>query len=148
MRSPHPALAVALLVAAVLLGTVIGAGAVLTMAMPDRSSAADLPPLSSSGVLDDLPEAPVEVVAETVRLPAGFVSTHVHGGPTFNTVLEGAVEIHDDGVTTRYETGDFFFEPADSPHRVTALDDARIHVLRLLPPGVPATTEVDPDQVD
>jgi quercetin dioxygenase-like cupin family protein len=149
VSTAHPALAAALLMGALLIGAAIGAGAVFAMTDPDPSlPATDLPPVSGSGVLDDLPEAPVEVVAETVRLPAGFVSTHVHGGPTFNTVLEGEVVIREDGVTTRYEGGDFFFEPADFPHRITALSDARIHVLRLLPPGAPATTEVDPDEAD
>ena len=149
MRIPHPPRSVCLTAVGLLIGIAVGAATVgvLTLGEP-APPGADLPLVSSSGMLDHLPEAPVEVVAETVRLPAGFVSTHVHGGPTFNTVLAGTVELREAGMTTRHEVGDFFFEPADFPHRITALSDARLHVLRLLPPGAPATTEIEPEAVD
>jgi quercetin dioxygenase-like cupin family protein len=145
VRTSHTVVTSALIVTALLMGAAIGAGAALALAEPEPPA---LPPVRGEGVLDELPGPPVEVLAETVRLPAGFESTHVHGGPTFNTVLEGEVEIREDGVTTVYGVGDFFFEPADFPHRITALSTARIHVLRLLPPGAPATVEGDPDTVD
>jgi quercetin dioxygenase-like cupin family protein len=146
VRASHPAVIPALVIAALLAGAAIGAGAAL--ALIDREPPPALPPVRGEGTLEEVPAGPVEVIAETVRLPVGFVSTHVHGGPTFNTVLEGEIEIREDGETTVYGVGDFFFEPADFPHRITARSTARIHVLRLLPPGAPATVEVDPDEVD
>lgn len=89
-----------------------------------------------------LPGGQVEVVAETVTLGAGFTSRHRHGGPTFNIVRSGEVEIADVEGRRRLGAGEFFFEPADRVHTIRALDDARIDVVRLLPPGAEATTEV------
>jgi quercetin dioxygenase-like cupin family protein len=98
--------------------------------------------LQGGGRLDTLPAGPVEVVAETVELPAGFVSRHEHGGPTFNLIRRGRVEIDDRGGTTTYGPGGFFFEPGDTPHEIRVRTDARLDVVRLLPPGAHATTEL------
>jgi quercetin dioxygenase-like cupin family protein len=100
------------------------------------------PELRGEGVLDGLPEGAVSVRAETVLLPSGFRSRHVHGGPTFNTIESGTVEIQDERGTSVYERGDFFFEPAGQPHVIRVLTDARLDVIRLLPPGAPETTEL------
>lgn len=95
----------------------------------------------AEGELTTLPPAPVQVRAEQVVLPAGFHSRHVHGGPTFNFVEAGAVVIESEGHRERYDAGGFFFEPARRIHTITVLDEARLGVVRLLPPGVEATTE-------
>lgn len=126
------------------LGVLIG-GAAVGLLGADHEP----PPLRGAGTLEEVPDGPVEVVAETVRIPAGFTNRHVHGGPTFNTVRSGLVVITDDGEERgrRYGAGDFFFEPADSPHTIEALEDTRIDVLRLLPEGAPATTTL-PDEPD
>ena len=100
------------------------------------------PTLRGEGTLRDLPDGPVHVRAETVLLPAGFRSRHLHGGPTFNAVESGTIEIEDMLGTKVYRPGDFFFEPADHPHEIRVLTDARLDVVRLLPPGAPETTEL------
>jgi hypothetical protein len=101
-----------------------------------------LPAVRGGGTLSAVPAGPLEVRAETVLLPAGFRSRHLHGGPTFNTVESGRVEIEDANGTRVYEAGEFFFEPAEAPHTIRVLADARLDVVRLLPPGAPATTEL------
>jgi quercetin dioxygenase-like cupin family protein len=100
------------------------------------------PALRGEGMLTGLPDGPVAVRAETVVLAAGFRSRHVHGGPTFNTIESGTVEIQDERGTNVYGPGDFFFEPAGRPHEIRVLRDARLDVIRLLPPGAAETTEL------
>jgi quercetin dioxygenase-like cupin family protein len=96
----------------------------------------------AEGELAGLADGALAVRAERVVLPAGFRSRHVHGGPTFNFVDAGAVVIESEGRERRHDGGGFFFEPAGRVHTITVLDDARLRVIRLLPPGVEATTEV------
>lgn len=98
--------------------------------------------VNGAGTLARLPGGPVEVTAETVRLGAGFRSRHVHGGPTFNLVRAGEVEIVEGGSRRRYGRGELFFEPAGRPHTIIVLERARLDVLRLLPPGARATEEI------
>jgi quercetin dioxygenase-like cupin family protein len=129
------------LTAAVLLALLVGVGVGLAVAGLVKDT--DRPELRGGGTLRSLPEAPLEVRAETVRLPAGFRSRHLHGGPTLNTVVSGRVEIDDAAGTHEYGPGEFFFEPGGEPHSILVLDDARLDVIRLLPPGAEATTEVD-----
>jgi hypothetical protein len=100
------------------------------------------PALRGGGTLAELPDGPVTVRAETVLLEAGFRSRHVHGGPTFNSVESGTVEIRDQQGTAIYGPGEFFFEPGARPHEIRVLADARLDVIRLIPPGEAATTEV------
>jgi quercetin dioxygenase-like cupin family protein len=100
------------------------------------------PTLRGEGTLSGLPDGQVTVRAEMVLLAAGFRSRHVHGGPTFNTIEFGTVEIQDEAGTNVYGPGDFFFEPADRPHEIRVLTDARLDVIRLLPPGAAETTEL------
>jgi hypothetical protein len=38
--------------------------------------------------------------------------------------------------------GELFFEPGGAPHSILVLEDVRLDVVRLLPPGAEATTEV------
>jgi len=108
----------------------------------DGNEAAEPAGLIAEGELASVPAGPFSVRAERVVLPAGFQSQHRHGGPTFNFVDSGTVVIERGGRERRYDAGDFFFEPADRVHTITVLDDARLRVTRLLPPGVDATTEV------
>jgi hypothetical protein len=100
------------------------------------------PSIRGGGVLDELPEGPVDVRFETVRLGAGFRSRHLHGGPTLNIVVEGRVEITDAGGTRTFGPGEAFFEPGARPHSILVLESARLDVVRLLPPDAEATTEV------
>ena len=60
------------LAVAVLLALLLGAGPGLTIARLTLD--ADRPDLSGGGTLGGLPDGPVEVRAETVRLAAGFRS--------------------------------------------------------------------------
>jgi quercetin dioxygenase-like cupin family protein len=95
----------------------------------------------SEGTLETLPPGPVTVRAETVRLPAGFQSTHVHGGPTFNIVESGKVEIVEGGRAKSYGPGELFLEPAGREHTIRVVETATLSVIRLLPPGAEETTE-------
>jgi quercetin dioxygenase-like cupin family protein len=108
----------------------------------DDSTGADAAELIAEGELARVPSGPVAIRAERVVLPAGFRSQHRHGGPTFNFVDAGAVVIESGGREQRYDEEGFFFEPAGNVHRITVLEDARLRVVRLLPPGAEATTEV------
>jgi quercetin dioxygenase-like cupin family protein len=131
------------LTAAVLLALLLGVGLGLAVAGLVLDTDTDRPELRGGGTLRSLPEGPLEVRAETVRLPAGFRSRHVHGGPTLNAVVSGRVEIDDAAGTHEYGPGAFFFEPGGEPHSILVLDDVRLDVVRLLPPGAEATTELD-----
>lgn len=130
---------VILVAAAVVLAAVLGffGGRLSNDGASDEEAA-----VIAEGTLATLPEGPVAVRAERVVLPAGFFSRHFHGGPTFNFVDAGTVVIASGGERKRYEAGGFFFEPARRVHSITVLDDARLRVVRLLPPGVEATTSV------
>lgn len=100
------------------------------------------PGVIAEGELAAAPAGPLGVRAERVVLPSGFVSRHRHGGPTFNFVDAGTVVIESAGESMRHDAGGFFFEPAGRVHTITVLDDAQLRVVRLVPPGVEATTEV------
>lgn len=86
-----------------------------------------------STTLDTLPEGPVTVSAESVRLPAGFESTDVREGPAFTIVQSGEVEVVDGGVARTYEAGEFFLEPGGRPRTIRVLETATLAVVRLLP---------------
>lgn len=94
------------------------------------------------GVLQSLPAGPVNVIAETIVLPLGYEQSQRNGGPTFTFVQRGSLEVVTAGVATEYGPGSFFFEPGGRAHTIRALENTRIDVLRLLPPGVEATTEL------
>jgi quercetin dioxygenase-like cupin family protein len=123
---------------ALVVGVGIGvAGDRLLTGSPDAD-----PRLIDEGTLTALPRAPVAVRAERVVLPAGFRSRHRHGGPTFNFVDSGHVEIGDERGHARYRSGDFFYEPGGRVHTIDVVEAAVLRVVRLLPPGARATTEV------
>ena len=98
--------------------------------------------IRGEGTLRSLPAAPVNVTAEVMLLPAGFESTRRHGGPTFTFVQRGEVEVEAAGVTTAYGPGSFFFEPEGRLHTIQVAENARLDVLRLVPPDAEGTTEV------
>ncbi|MGH8903610.1 MAG: cupin domain-containing protein [Egibacteraceae bacterium] len=127
------------IVLAFVVGLALGVGASNLF----RKAAEARPPFDVSGRLDSLPRGPVDVAAETVKLPQGFTDRHEHGGPTFNFVVAGRVRItEEDGSVRELGPGQFFFEPADLPHTIEVLSDARLDVLRLVPPGARATTSL------
>ncbi len=95
-----------------------------------------------SGTLQSLPAGPVRVVAESIILPQNYESSQRNGGPTFTFVQSGTLEVVTAGVAKEYGTGTFFFEPAGQAHTIRALENTRIDVLRLLPPGTEGTTEL------
>lgn len=129
------------LISALILGGIIGAvGDRLTNDSGPMRAAETVE--RGGGTLDELPAGPVEVFAESIRLPAGYQSTHFHPGPTFNIVESGEVEIIDEGRAQSYAAGDFFFEPGGRPHTIRALETTTLTVVRLIPPGAEATTEV------
>jgi hypothetical protein len=130
----RPAAAVA---AALLVGVVLGAVGSRVLA-----GEADRPAIHGGGVLRELPEAPVDVRFETVRLAAGFRSRHVHGGPTLNILVSGRIEIRDADGTRVLGPGDSFFEAGGRRHSIAVLETARLDVVRLVPPGAEATTEI------
>ena len=61
---------------------------------------------------------------------------------TFTFVQRGEVEVEAAGVTTAYGPGSFFFEPEGRLHTIRVLENARLDVLRLVPPDAEGTTEV------
>lgn len=93
--------------------------------------------------LSSLPRGPADVVIRTIRLGTGFTSHHHHGGPTINLVRSGTVEVDDptSGRST-YGAGDTFVEPAGHDHTIRIPSAARIDVVRILPIGAAATTDV------
>jgi hypothetical protein len=129
------------LIGALVLGGVIGAvGDRLTRDAGPMRAAETVK--RGGGTLEELPAGPVKVLAESIRLPGGYESTQLHGGPTFNIVESGEIEIIDMGRARSYAAGDFFFEPEGRPHTIRVLETATLTVVRLLPPGAEATTEV------
>jgi quercetin dioxygenase-like cupin family protein len=91
---------------------------------------------------EDLPRAPVRVVAERVRLPAGYESTRSHGGPTFLFIDYGRIQVEGSGSPTSYGAGAFFFVTAGEPYSLRAVETTQIASLSLLPPGAEAKTEL------
>jgi len=118
--------------------------AALALWWPRPGPADQLPSLEAGGTLTTVPEGPLEVIAETVRLRAGFRDRHVHGGPTFNHVIGGRVRLtEEDGTVRELGVGDFFSEPADRPHTIEVLEAARLDVVRLVPEGAAATAPLE-----
>jgi quercetin dioxygenase-like cupin family protein len=130
----------ALTVLAFIAGLVLGIGGMSLRDLPPRA-APSVPSFAATGRLESLPQGPVEVITETVQLGRGFTSRHQHGGPTFNFVVAGRVQItEDNGMVKQFGPGEVFFEPADRPHTIEVLSEVRMDVLRLIPPGAAATT--------
>jgi mannose-6-phosphate isomerase-like protein (cupin superfamily) len=94
------------------------------------------------GTLETVPGAPLRIFAERVRLPSGFRSTRYHGGPTFSFVDFGRIQVEVDGQTATYGPGAFFFVPAGQLHTVRVVETTQLAILRMIPPGEDATTEV------
>ena len=130
----------AALLVALVVGLVAGAGTVALLR--GGGTGAEVIP-STPTRLSSLPTGPVDVVIRTVRLGSGFTSHHHHGGPTINLVRSGVVEI-DDPASGRsiYRAGETFVEPGGHDHTIRILSATRIDVVRILPVGAAATTEV------
>jgi quercetin dioxygenase-like cupin family protein len=134
-----------IVLAAFLGGLLTGMVGMVGMVALGPDAAPEPPMFDATGQLERLPAGPADVLAETVELGRGFQRRHKHGGPTFNFVVHGRVRIvQDNGSAQEYGPGGFFLEPADRPHTIEVLSDARLDVLRLLPPGVAATTDLPP----
>jgi Cupin domain len=134
-----------IVLAAFLGGLLMGTLGMVGVAALGPDTAPEPSVFDATGHLERLPAGPADVLAETVKLGRGFQRRHKHGGPTFNFVVDGRVRIvQDDGSAQEYGPGGFFLEPADRPHTIEVLSDVRLDVLRLLPPGTAATTDLPP----
>lgn len=92
--------------------------------------------------VETVPSGPLEAVANTIRLPAGYESTVINNGPTFTFVDVGRVEVTSGDSTAVYATGAFFYQEQDTAYTLKVLNDAQLSIVRLLPPGEPPTTTV------
>ncbi len=93
--------------------------------------------------LGDLGERELLVLEVTVA-PSGHFDPHLHPGPTFLYVLNGAVELSvDDGPAGTYGPGDWFYEPPMSMHATTRnpsnTTPARVVAFMIMEPEQPTT---------
>ena len=93
--------------------------------------------------LGDLGEREL-LVLEVTLLPSANFDPHLHPGPTFLYVLDGAVELSvDDDPVGTYRAGDWFYEPPMSLHATTRnpseTQPARLIAFMILEPGEPVT---------
>lgn len=93
--------------------------------------------------LGDLGERELLVLEVTVA-PSGGFDPHLHPGPTFLYVLDGAVELSvDDDPVETFRAGDWFYEPPTSLHATTRnpsdATPARLVAFMIMEPGEPAT---------
>jgi len=92
--------------------------------------------------LQSLPAGPLNAVAETTILPKDYEASQRNGGPTFTLVQRGKLQVTTAGVTKEYGPGGFFYQPAGRAHTIRALENTRLDILYLLPPGAEATTDL------
>lgn len=84
--------------------------------------------------------------AELMRVvdfaPGATTGLHVHNGPTFLLVIDGALTLRQDGGETVYEAGQSWMEMPDHIHEAinTGETTARLIAIYLLPMAEPATT--------
>jgi hypothetical protein len=128
--------------AAFVLGGVVGVVADRATSDPGPMRGTETVAQAPIETLEEAPEPPLRVFAETVRLPDGFESRRVHGGPAFTFVLLGRVEIERGERRAIYGPGAFFFVPEGELYTLRVLDTAQVATLRLVPPGAQPTTEV------
>jgi quercetin dioxygenase-like cupin family protein len=88
------------------------------------------------------PQGPADVVQLVLDFaPASFTPAHTHPGPTFVTVLEGAITRRVEGTEETFQAGQGWVEPG-RVHAAGNTTDASAHVLvtAVLPAGAPLTT--------
>ena len=99
----------------------IGVGAAgMAATQHDHHAAVKVTQLSQRDIIEKLDgKAASATVVEVTFEPGQKNSPHHHTGPVFGYVLEGEYEhaLDDDPVKT-YKTGDTFYEPSGSVHRV------------------------------
>ena len=99
----------------------IGVGVAVTFAADhDHHKAVKVTQLSQRDIIEKLDgKAASATVLEVTFEPGQKDTAHRHAGPVFGYVLEGEYEhaINDEPVKT-YKTGDTFYEPTGSVHRV------------------------------
>lgn len=77
-----------------------------------------------------LPDASFHTIMRTITWPVGYRSAeHSHAGPGPRYVLQGIVEITENGTTTRYGQGDVFWYSAEYPHIAENVDSKPTTVL-------------------
>src|SRR5262245_29402267 len=99
----------------------IGVGVVITFtADHDHHKAVMVTQLSQRDIIEKLDgKAASATVVEVTFEPGEKDSPHHHNGPVFGYVLEGEYEhALDDEPVKEYKTGDTFYEPSGSVHRV------------------------------
>lgn len=99
----------------------IGVGVAVTFAADhDRHQAVKVIQLSQRGIIEKLDgKAASATVVEVAFEPGQNNSPHHHTGPVFGYVLEGEYEhALDEEPVKKYKTGETFYEPSGSVHRV------------------------------
>jgi len=92
--------------------------------------------------VETVPNGPLNVVANTIHLPAGYSSTTLNNGPTFTFVDVGRVEVTTGEQTSVYATGAFFYQEEGRVYTLRVLNEAQLSIVHLLPPGEQPTTTV------
>lgn len=125
----------------------LGAGLWLTAALPPAVADDPEVPLAIkmlfTQALGELGERELLVLEVTLPPNANF-DPHLHPGPTFLYVLDGAVELSlDDGPVGTYRPGDWFYEPPMSLHATarnpSETRTARLVAFMIMEPEKPAT---------
>ena len=115
-------------------GTVVGGSLASRTVFIDKQP--ELPDLAATATLDDLPAAPVDVQAETVRLAVGATPAAPAGEPHLVTIREGRVRLTQDGGEPReVGPGGFFVDAGDGSLAVEVIEAARLDVVRLAAAG-------------
>jgi quercetin dioxygenase-like cupin family protein len=86
---------------------------------------------------------PIELIQVVLDLPPGAgLPSHMHGGQTFVTLVEGALTVREEGGERTYQAGETFVEQPGEVHSVVnpTSGTTRLLVSYVLPKGAPQTT--------
>ncbi len=92
------------------------------------------------------PPADAEVLQVVLDFaPGAWTPVHVHGGPAYVTVLEGAMILRMAGMDQTFAAGEGWIDNPDEPHAAgnDGSAPARVAVTFVLPKGAPPTTVVE-----
>jgi quercetin dioxygenase-like cupin family protein len=103
------------------LATTIGISTGLTFAQHEEKTHGSVKPLAARDIVEKIDGKESKATAVEVTLEPGQAGApHRHPGPTFGYVLEGEYEwAIDDQPAKVLKTGETFYEPAGSLHRVS-----------------------------